>query len=244
MTYDNSHTMTVIYITGTGSGIGKALAEQCLATGWKVIGYSRTNHIQHPDFTFVPLALSHPEQYENLHFDILPDATRIVLVNNAGTLGEVKYAGRLDDRQLIQTVQVNLTAVMLLTNRFLRAYGNHPAVTTIINISSGAAQNPIDGWSTYCACKAAVDMYSRTVDLELRKHTASSRCRVFSIAPGIVDTPMQAAIRQISEAEFSRVEEFRAFLREGKLASPAQVADKLVQVINHPDSYQEVVFRL
>ena len=235
--------MKVIYITGTGSGIGKALAEHCLATGWKVVGYSRTNHIQHPDFTFVPMDLSHPEQYENLHFDILPDATRIVLVNNAGTLGEVKQAGRLDERQIIHAVQVNLTAVMLLTNRFLRAYGNHPADTTIINISSGAAQNPVDGWSTYCACKAAVDMYSRTVDLELRKNT-TSRCRVFSIAPGIVDTPMQAAIRQISDADFSRVEEFRAFLREGKLASPEQVADKLAQVINHTEAYQEVVFRL
>ena len=45
-------------ITGTGSGIGKSLAELLLNEGYKVIGYSRTNTINHPKFQFIQIVSS------------------------------------------------------------------------------------------------------------------------------------------------------------------------------------------
>ncbi len=62
---------------------------------------------------------------------------------------------------------------------------------TIINISSGAAHAPLEGWSHYCAAKAGAAMLTRSAHLE----TAEAGVRVFGLSPGTVATYMQVAIR-------------------------------------------------
>ena len=60
-------------ITGTGSGIGKALAELLLDKNYKVVGYSRTNKIIHTSFTFIKIDLSNLSATEKL---IFPEANK------------------------------------------------------------------------------------------------------------------------------------------------------------------------
>ena len=62
---------------------------------------------------------------------------------------------------------------------------------TIINLSSGAAIRPLDGWSAYCSAKAGVHMLTRAVALE----NADKGIRIFGFQPGTTDTDMQVAIR-------------------------------------------------
>jgi NAD(P)-dependent dehydrogenase (short-subunit alcohol dehydrogenase family) len=62
---------------------------------------------------------------------------------------------------------------------------------TIVNVSSGAAHRPQEGWSAYCAGKAGMAMLTKSVHLEY----GAQGIRCFGIAPGVVDTQMQAAIR-------------------------------------------------
>ena len=61
----------------------------------------------------------------------------------------------------------------------------------IVNLGSGAAHNPLEGWSHYCAAKAATHMLTRCAHLENR----GRGIRVFSLSPGTVATDMQRAIR-------------------------------------------------
>ena len=62
---------------------------------------------------------------------------------------------------------------------------------TIVNISSGAAHAPLEGWSHYCAAKAGAAMLTRCAHLE----AAEAGVRVFGLSPGTVATYMQVAIR-------------------------------------------------
>ena len=62
---------------------------------------------------------------------------------------------------------------------------------TIVNVSSGAAYRPLEGWSAYCAGKAGLAMLTRSIALE----TAGKGIRVFGFSPGTIDTEMQVKIR-------------------------------------------------
>jgi NAD(P)-dependent dehydrogenase (short-subunit alcohol dehydrogenase family) len=61
----------------------------------------------------------------------------------------------------------------------------------VINISSGAAHNPLEGWSAYCSAKAGLAMLTSAIALEC----ADAGVRVFGLSPGVIDTDMQAAVR-------------------------------------------------
>lgn len=60
----------------------------------------------------------------------------------------------------------------------------------IVNLSSGAAHRPVEGWSAYCASKAALAMLTRSVFAEY-----GDVVRVYGVQPGLLDTDMQAEIR-------------------------------------------------
>ncbi|MCU0432091.1 MAG: SDR family NAD(P)-dependent oxidoreductase [Bacteroidia bacterium] len=229
------------YITGTGSGIGRAVAVRLLEEGWKVTGLSRSAGPVHERYTHITIDLSDEAAVMHFVFPPLPDATRIVLVNNAGMLGHIAHTAQADAAQQATLFRLNVTTPVLLTGAFLRAYQAMPVPQVILNVSSGAGKNPVDGWGAYCASKAALDMHTRVVDTELRM-SGKAHIRIFAVAPGVVDTPMQAHIRQSSPEQFSRVEEFKNWHHEGILLSPEETALKYSLVLNHPELFEQPVF--
>ncbi len=236
--------MNFVYITGTGSGIGKALAERLLETGkYKVIGISRHQRIEHPYYLHIALDLSKPRLFKKFRFEHISKAAKIVLVNNAATLGEVKHVGRLKPHSIVAGYHLNLVAPAFLSNEFLRSYRNHEAQKLIINISSGAAFTPIESWSVYCSSKAGLEMFSAVLEEELKMDGVSDT-RVFSVSPGVVDTPMQARIREADPAEFHLLEQFKTYKEEGLLADPADVAARLENIIEFPGEYPSRTIRL
>jgi NAD(P)-dependent dehydrogenase (short-subunit alcohol dehydrogenase family) len=62
---------------------------------------------------------------------------------------------------------------------------------TIVNLSSGAARNAMEGWSAYCAGKAGLAMLTQCI----AKEFGDQGLRAFGFAPGVVDTEMQVRIR-------------------------------------------------
>ncbi len=236
--------MNFVYITGTGSGIGKALAERLLDTGkYKVIGISRHQRIEHPHYLHIALDLSKPRLFKKFRFEHISKAAKIVLVNNAATLGEVKHVGRVKPHSIVAGYHLNLVAPAFLSNEFLRSYRNHEAQKLIINISSGAAFAAIESWSVYCSSKAGLEMFSAVLEEELKMDGVSDT-RVFSVSPGVVDTPMQARIREADPAEFHLLDQFKKYKEEGLLADPADVAARLENIIEFPGEYPSRTIRL
>jgi benzil reductase ((S)-benzoin forming) len=92
----------------------------------------------------------------------------------------------------------------------------------LIMLSSGASHRPHEGESSYGAGKAAIDQWVRAVGLEQQRRQPG--CRVISIAPGAIDTAMQAELRATSDAVFPEAHRFRELEAEGGLAKPEDVA--------------------
>lgn len=226
--------MHYYYITGTSRGIGKALAEALLKPdqpACKVVGMSRSVAIDHPNYSHVTLDLADLEAVKAFQFNVPEDANRVVLINNAGTLGEVGAVGQISDNSIINAYHINLVSPSILTNRFLKEVLGVNGTKIVLNISSGAGKYAIDGWATYCATKAGLDLFSCTVEEEL-KINGNSSARILSVAPGVVDTEMQAVIRESDEKAFSRIDDFIEYKNSGNLADPQTVAAKYLHILS------------
>lgn len=234
--------MEYYFITGTSRGIGEALAQAALErSDARVIGFARHNSITATNFQYNQLDFSDIDAISAYHFPECTDATKIVLVNNAGMLGDVDYTGELNDLVYAQVFNVNLVAPAILTNKFLAAYAKKKVPLVIMNISSGAGKNPIDGWGAYCASKAGLDMFTRVVSEELAI-SGGNHIRIFAVAPGVVDTAMQDKIRTVKEENFSRIQDFLDYKSTGQLADPHLIARKLMSILESPEKFQETVF--
>jgi benzil reductase ((S)-benzoin forming) len=242
------HLMHYYIITGASRGLGKALAEELLQRpDTKVVGVSRHATIQHERYRHQPLDLSDMLAVQNnllKVFPACPDAASITLINNAGVLGEVKYTGDLPNEHFEFVFDVNVIAPAMLMNTFLAAYQAQTAIArTILNISSGAAQRPVDGWGAYCASKAALDALSAVAQKE--QDLRGSGIRIRSLAPGVLDTAMQEQIRTAEREQFSEAHRFADLKQDGALVAPAEAARQIVRWLQQPMQPQEpVVLRL
>ncbi|WP_061149221.1 SDR family oxidoreductase [Caballeronia arvi] len=229
-----SHPIRAI-LTGHTRGLGAALAERLLDAGADVLAISRTRN--------AGLAARHPVKLQEVELD-LADLTRltawlsggtlsrfvsggerVLLVNNAGLLAPVGSLADQDPVAVARAVSVNVAAPMALAAAVVQA-GAQAADTRIVHISSGAARNAYPGWSVYCATKAALDHHARAVALD-----GNPGLRICSVAPGVVDTDMQAEIRGTDLGRFPMRERFDALKRDGQLATPEASARKVVDYL-------------
>jgi benzil reductase ((S)-benzoin forming) len=217
-----------IYITGVSSGIGEALANQYLKAGHSVTGIGRGHSIHHPNFSFQFLDLMDVKAVQSFQFDLSQDS--LVLINNAGQIGAIQRISEQTESDIEAVMTVNTIAPMLLCQQFLKQV---PLTTpqTIVNISSGAANRAIPAWASYCASKIALDRFSETIDLEEKER--GRNLRVFSIAPGVIDTPMQEKIRAASATDFSSHANFVQLKKANDLTTAEQTATKICLLIEN-----------
>lgn len=138
----------------------------------------------------VPAIGHHADMTDRLAMARVLDEGFDILVNNAGIIGPIGRILDVSPEDWGTNIQTNLVAAFQATQHALRhmvAQGGG----TIVNLSSGAAHRPQEGWSAYCAGKAGLAMLTRSIHLEY----ASRGIRVFGFAPGVVDTDMQGRIR-------------------------------------------------
>jgi benzil reductase ((S)-benzoin forming) len=152
---------------------------------------------------------------------------KAVLVNNAGSIAPVGPLEAVAGEDLERNLRVNLLAPLELMRRFLQATAPCATLRRIINISSGAGRRPVYGWSAYCTAKAGLDMASRVVALEAQAR--GEAVEVASVAPGVIDTDMQAHVRGQDEDRFRDVERFRRMKAQGELRPAAEVAADLLR---------------
>ncbi len=234
---------TLFFITGSSKGIGKGLAERALQDeDARVVGLSRTHSIEHERYKAISIDLSELSKLEEEAEDIFrtnEEFERIVLINNAGTLGDVKHMGNIDYSSISHLFNLNVSAPIMLMNAFMKVYKDFKGEKTIINVSSGAGKSAVDGWSGYCASKAALDMATEVAAKENKMDNGGFR--IHAIAPGVVDTEMQTQIRSIDKNDFSGVDKFISLKEDQQLSSEEEVAEKYFSILNNPEKFTDVI---
>ena len=232
--------MRKFFVTGSSKGIGRAITELLLQEpDAEVTGISRTNTLISNRFTHVPIDLEDVVKLPGIVDEIFADHSgfeKVVLINNAGYLGDIKYLGDIDHQEFIKVMNVNVTAPAILMNSFIRSFKNAVGKKVIVNIGSGAGRHPYDGWGAYCSSKAAIDMLSEVGDMEnnLRKNGF----RIVSLAPGPVDTDMQEVVRSTAIEDFSQIPKFIALKESGQLPGIEETAEKILSFISRIDQYE------
>ena len=226
-------------VTGTSSGIGAAVARELLAHGWQVLGIARR-----------AVRLEHG--YRHLALDLADASTapaierelgarlgerrwqRIGLVNNAAAAP----AGRVQNLkadELAAALALNVAMPLWLIGLVARL---KPAGTMlrVVNVSSGAAHRAVPGLAAYCASKAALRMAGMVAAAELDGESA-----IYSYEPGVVDTEMQRAAREMPLDEFPSGAMFRQYHAEGRLAAPELPAADIVEFLEseHAERFVE-----
>jgi benzil reductase ((S)-benzoin forming) len=160
-------------------------------------------------------------------------------INNAGLLGPIAPARDADPADVREALLVNIAGVMAGSATFARRARTWPSGRRVlVNVSSGAATSVYPGWSTYGPTKAAVDHYSRHVAAE------EPDLVVHAVAPGVVDTDMQAQIRASDEASFPAIERFHEIHASGSWNDPDWITDHLVGLLAGTWEPADVVVRV
>lgn len=178
-----------VLITGGTSGIGFALAQRFLQEGNAVI-VTGTNaekakavKSQLPTITIELADIRDRQALDRLVYNY-PDVN--ILINNAGVQYNYDFANPAIAVQQIETeLDINLLGPLYLTKGFLPQLLSHPTAA-IINVSSGLGIVPKQSAPIYCASKAALHSFTKT----LRWQLEATSVRVFEIIPPIVDTAM------------------------------------------------------
>ena len=234
--------MNYYFITGVSRGIGRSLAEELLKDESNyIIGLGRASTIEQERYEFIQLDLSKPETISNYQFIKIIDAQTITLINNSGMLGDINRVGAVNNQSIVDTFNVNSIAPAILMNNFTKAYQNFDGKKLVMNISSGAGRHTIDSWSSYCATKSALDMFTNVASQEQENNFSENPIKFLSVAPGIVDTKMQDEIREVDENRFSDVNRFINYKKENQLSAPEVVAKKLIRLIEKSDSFNNAI---
>lgn len=224
-------------LTGHSRGLGAAIGAELLGRGIPVLGLARRANQD--------LAARFPQLLAQHDLDLgeasalndwlaggalasfVDGADMVLLVNNAGIVQPVGPAAAQDPATILQAVTLNVAAPLMLTAALARATA---AAKRVLHVSSGAARSAYPGWSVYCATKAALDHHARATMLD-----ATGDLHICSLAPGVIDTDMQAEIRDVAPERFPLRERFVGLKRDGQLTSPEACATRLVDFLLAPN---------
>jgi len=241
-------------ITGSSRGLGAALAAQRLQPGHRVLGLARKVNASlqtlagaaHPGLVLeqwpVDLADAAPVARRLAHWLQAQGgatAATLTLINNAGVLATPAALDRVPPTELVQALRVGLEAPLLLTAAFLDATRHWPGARRVLNISSGLGRQAMAGSAAYCAAKAGMDQYTRAVALE--QAGQPNPARVVSMAPGVIDTDMQAELRASDATLFPERARFVALQTQGQLLTPAACAACVLTLLERADFGQQTI---
>lgn len=225
-------TTSLVWISGASGGIGQALLETVPWAGARVIGISRgrpAGSVEHlaadlaDPSTWPVIGTSFQQEMEDF------DGEHVVFIHAAGTIAPTGFAAEVDSDAYRRNVLLNSAAPQVLGQLFLAAAGPLHARRHLVMLTSGAARSVYPGWASYGAGKAALDQWVRNAGAEQEERGG---VQVLSVAPGTVDTAMQAKLRNTPERDFPSRQKFQDLHNQGDLSEPQQVAAQIWSLLD------------
>lgn len=218
----------VAIVTGSATGIGRAIATEMAREGARVVidyvgASDKAEDLVHAlqtvngRATAVAADVSDPDQVEMLVEHAVKTFGRIdILVNNAGIEREYPFL-ETPKAEWDKVIAINLTGPFLCSQRVAKQIVSQGGGGRIINISSVHEDLPMPTNSPYCAAKGGLRMFMRTIAVELAPHGIT----VNNVAPGAIDTPMDARLK-------ADADKMKALLNEiplHRMGKPQEVAE-------------------
>lgn len=214
-----------IFITGGGSGIGRALAEALDRMGNTVIISGRRKAVldetlaANPRMHAVELDVEDPASIAKVAEDLIGRFPELnVLVNNAGIMKPDDVSTVIDESVLVSTVTTNLLGPIRVTSAFIEHF-KQLEMATIINVTSGLAFVPLAMTAIYSSTKAALHSYTQSLRFRL-KGTAVG---VLELVPPYVQTDLMGG------AADPRAMPLDAFIAETMVLLGQSVEEVLVE---------------
>jgi len=225
----------VALVTGTSSGIGRAVASRLVGAGMKVVGCARRGAELESlraelagapgELSTVRADLRNEQQVLQLFATARERFGGVdVLVNNAGLGHDAPLMSGQTERWR-DMLEVNVLALCICTREAvvdMRARGDRGHV---VHISSMSAHRVPPGGGVYAATKHAVRALTEGLRQELR--AAGSGIRVTAISPGFVETGFAAQYHQSEEAARHTYGRYRCI-------KPGEVADAVIYALEQP----------
>lgn len=188
-------------VTGASKGIGKATALELAKSGVSVVLAARTTAALEDLAAEIRREGGAAEAVScdvAVYADVLAAIERCqsafgrldILINNAGIVDPIARLADSDPEAWVKAAGINYHGVYHGLRAALPVMAKQGS-GTVVNVSSGAAVNPMEGWSQYCSAKAAALMLTRAAD----KEYGDQGVRVVGISPGTVATEMQVLIK-------------------------------------------------
>lgn len=189
-------------ITGASRGIGEATARHLASLGAHVFLAARSSVALQTladeiaqagaKADAIPTDVTDAQAVQKLVSHVIENAGRLdLMVNNAGRIDPIARIADSDPSAWSDVIDVNVKGVFYALQAAIIAMSKQDSGGTIVNISSGAANSFLEGWSHYCASKAAVQRLTGVAHKEVH----GLGIRVFGLSPGTVATEMQEHIR-------------------------------------------------
>ena len=198
-----------VLITGASRGIGEAAAQTFIEAGANVMltarDLSKLKTIKKDlgeRAEFFAGDISNPNFVNELvdfcfqHFGALD-----ILINNAGTILPIGRIHEISPAEWSNVIDTNLKSVFYTVNAVLPKM-IEKREGTILNVSSGAAHNPLEAWSHYCSSKAGAAMLTKCLHNEYFQYGIRS----MGLSPGTVATQMQAEIKESGINQVSKLD--------------------------------------
>lgn len=230
----------VALVTGGSRGIGKAIALTLAEAGADIVVSSRklpaleevTAEIKAMGRRGLPVAAHSrkPDELRQLMETVKARFGRLdILVNNAATNPVMAPLVDIEEKTFDVIMNTNLKGYFLLAQLAAKMMIEQGSGGTILNISSVNGFTPDKGLGVYSISKAAINMLTRALALELGEYNI----RVNALAPGVVKTRFSQA-RWADEALIA-YDMARTPLR--RIAEPEEIARMALAMVTDASSY-------
>ena len=184
----------VAFVTGASRGIGFEIARHLVEKGWKVGMTARNSgklqqaaaELGEANTIAIGCDVSDRLSVEAACKQVAERfGTISALVNNAAVIDPVGRVLDSDPDEWVRLLEINICGVVIATRTVLPGMLELGS-GVIVNLSSGAARNVVEGWSAYCSSKAGMSMFTHCVHAEY----GHLGIRAYNFIPGLVGTDM------------------------------------------------------